>query len=69
MSCPWRCEKVDAFTRRISDFLENKRRRMPTNVKTYDRTGDTDDNLKIFESTATVRNTNIPIKDSVTTIM
>ncbi|GJU00968.1 hypothetical protein Tco_1111306 [Tanacetum coccineum] len=38
MSLPWRRQKVDAFTRRISDFSEDKRRRMPANVKTYDGT-------------------------------
>nr|GFC23475.1 reverse transcriptase domain-containing protein [Tanacetum cinerariifolium] len=46
MSRPWRRQKVDAFTRRISDFSEDKRRRMPANVKTYDGTGDPDDHLK-----------------------
>ncbi|GKG23424.1 hypothetical protein Tco_0391460, partial [Tanacetum coccineum] len=39
MSLPWRRQKVDAFSRRISDFSEDKRRRMPANVKTYDGTG------------------------------
>ncbi|GKA33810.1 hypothetical protein Tco_0720239 [Tanacetum coccineum] len=34
MSRPWRRQKVDAFTRRISDFSEDKKRRMPANVKT-----------------------------------
>ncbi|GKE69364.1 hypothetical protein Tco_1527436, partial [Tanacetum coccineum] len=29
MSHPWRRQKVDAFTRRISDFSEDKKRRMP----------------------------------------
>ncbi|GJZ54615.1 hypothetical protein Tco_0609500 [Tanacetum coccineum] len=29
MSRPWRRQKVDAFTRRISDFSEDKKRRMP----------------------------------------
>nr|GFC70467.1 reverse transcriptase domain-containing protein [Tanacetum cinerariifolium] len=47
MSRPWRFQKVDAFTRRISDLSEDKRRRMPANVKTYDGTGDPDDHLKI----------------------
>nr|GEV64692.1 reverse transcriptase domain-containing protein [Tanacetum cinerariifolium] len=56
MSRPWRRQKVNAFTRRISDFSEDKRRRMPANVKTYDGTGDPDDHLKIFESTATIKN-------------
>ncbi|GJX23678.1 hypothetical protein Tco_0228123 [Tanacetum coccineum] len=40
MSRLWRRQKVDAFTRRISDFSEDKKRRMPANVKTYDGTGD-----------------------------
>nr|GFD09760.1 reverse transcriptase domain-containing protein [Tanacetum cinerariifolium] len=31
MSRLWRRQKVDAFTRRISDFSEDKRRRMPAN--------------------------------------
>nr|GFB57091.1 reverse transcriptase domain-containing protein [Tanacetum cinerariifolium] len=56
MSRPWRCQEVNAFTWRISDFSEDKRRHMPTNVKTYDRTGDPDDHLKIFESAATIEN-------------
>nr|GEY42507.1 reverse transcriptase domain-containing protein [Tanacetum cinerariifolium] len=55
-SRPWRHQKVDAFTRRISDFSEDKRRRMPANVKTYDGTSDLDDHLKIFESAATIEN-------------
>ncbi|GKD66661.1 hypothetical protein Tco_1308769 [Tanacetum coccineum] len=56
MSRPWRRQKVDAFIRRISDFSEDKKRRMPANVKTYDGTGDPDDHLKIFESAATIEN-------------
>nr|GEZ94354.1 reverse transcriptase domain-containing protein [Tanacetum cinerariifolium] len=61
MSRPWRPQKVDAFTRRISDFSEDKRRRMPANVKTYDGTGDPDDHLKIFESAATIENWPQPV--------
>ena len=61
MSRPWRRQKVDAFTRRISDFLEDKRRRMPNNVKTYDGTGNPDDHLKIFESAATIENWPQPV--------
>nr|GEZ39340.1 reverse transcriptase domain-containing protein [Tanacetum cinerariifolium] len=61
MSHPWRRQKVDTFTRRISDFSEDKRRRMPANVKTYDGTGDPDDHLKIFESTATIKNWPQPV--------
>ncbi|GJR31512.1 reverse transcriptase domain-containing protein [Tanacetum coccineum] len=61
MSRPWRRQKVDAFTRRISDFLEDKKRRMPANVKTYDGPGDPDDHLKIFESAATIENWPQPV--------
>nr|GEZ67228.1 reverse transcriptase domain-containing protein [Tanacetum cinerariifolium] len=61
MSHPWRRQKVDAFIRRISDFSEDKRRRMPANVKTYDGTGDPDDHLKIFESAATIENWPQPV--------
>ncbi|GJZ14882.1 reverse transcriptase domain-containing protein [Tanacetum coccineum] len=61
MSLPWRRQKVDAFARRISDFSEDKRRRMPANVKTYDGTGDPDDHLKIFESAATIENWPQPV--------
>ncbi|GJT77801.1 hypothetical protein Tco_1044526 [Tanacetum coccineum] len=42
MSRLWCRQKVDAFTRCISDFSEDKKRRMPANVKTYDGTGDPD---------------------------
>ncbi|GJU27498.1 hypothetical protein Tco_1166119 [Tanacetum coccineum] len=63
MSRPWRRQKVDAFTRRISDFSEDKKRRMPANVKTYDGTGDPDDHLKIFESAATIENWTQPVID------
>jgi hypothetical protein len=56
LSLPWRRQKVDAFTRRISDNSDRKKRRMPTNVKTYDGTGDPDDHLKIFESAAAIEN-------------
>ncbi|GJU78937.1 hypothetical protein Tco_1276007 [Tanacetum coccineum] len=56
-----RRQKVDAFARRISDFSEDKRRRMPANVKTYDGTGDPDDHLKIFESAATIENWPQPV--------
>ncbi|GJU03737.1 hypothetical protein Tco_1114075 [Tanacetum coccineum] len=61
--CPrsMRRQKVDAFTRRISDFSEDKKRRMPANVKTYDRIGDPDDHLKIFESAATIENWPQPV--------
>jgi hypothetical protein len=61
LSLPWRRQKVDAFTRRISDYSDRKKRRMPTNVKTYDGTGDPDDHLKIFESAAAIENWPQPV--------
>lgn len=61
MSLPWLRQKIDAFTWRISDYSDLKRRRMPTNVKTYDGTGDPDDHLKIFESAATIENWPQPV--------
>nr|GFA52298.1 reverse transcriptase domain-containing protein [Tanacetum cinerariifolium] len=61
MSRPWRRQKVDMFTRRISDFSEDKRRRMHANVKTYDGTSDPDDHLKIFKSAATIKNWPQPV--------
>ncbi|GJU13379.1 hypothetical protein Tco_1135775 [Tanacetum coccineum] len=58
MSRPWRRQKVDAFTRRISDFSEDKKRRMPANVKTYDGTERRipDDHLKIFDRRPLLKN-------------
>lgn len=61
ISLPWRRQKVDAFARSISDFSDNKKRRMPTNVKTYDGTGDPDDHLKIFKSAAAIENWPQPV--------
>lgn len=61
LSLPWRRQKVDAFTRRISEYSDCKKRRMPTNVKTYDGTGDPDDHLKIFESAAAIKNWPQPV--------
>ncbi|GJU67667.1 hypothetical protein Tco_1253926 [Tanacetum coccineum] len=48
MSQPWLCEETDLFTARIRYFKVPKRTCMPTNVKTYDETGDPEDHLKIF---------------------
>jgi hypothetical protein len=61
LSLPWRRQKVDAFTRRISDYSDRKKRHMPTNVKTYDGTGDPDDHLNIFESAAAIENWPQPV--------
>ncbi|GJV19090.1 hypothetical protein Tco_1368110 [Tanacetum coccineum] len=50
LSQSWLCEETDPFTARIRNFKVPKRTRMPTNVKTYDGTGDPEDHLKIFDT-------------------
>nr|GEV62728.1 reverse transcriptase domain-containing protein [Tanacetum cinerariifolium] len=51
---PWMCEEGDPFTPRIRNFESSRRTRMPNNVKTYDGTGDPEDNVKIFQAAAQV---------------
>ncbi|GJX26951.1 hypothetical protein Tco_0233247 [Tanacetum coccineum] len=46
----WTCEEVDPFTPRIRNFKSSRKTRMPNNVKTYDRTGDLEDHVKIFQA-------------------
>ncbi|GJS96319.1 hypothetical protein Tco_0803287 [Tanacetum coccineum] len=53
-SQPWLCEETDPFTKRIRYFEVPKRTRMPTNVKTYDGTGDPEDHIKIFQAAAKI---------------
>ncbi|GJV19086.1 hypothetical protein Tco_1368106 [Tanacetum coccineum] len=60
LSQPWLCEETDPFTARIRNFEVPKRTRMPTNVKTYDGTGDPEDHLKIFQTAAKVERWAIP---------
>ncbi|GKE92510.1 hypothetical protein Tco_1573605, partial [Tanacetum coccineum] len=48
LAVPWTCEDVDPFTPRICNFKSSRKTRMPNNVKTYDRTGDPEDPLKVF---------------------
>ncbi|GJT33954.1 hypothetical protein Tco_0924373 [Tanacetum coccineum] len=48
LAVPWTCEDVDPFTPRIRNFKSSRKTRMPNNVKTYDRTGDPEDHLKII---------------------
>ncbi|GJX99113.1 hypothetical protein Tco_0356132 [Tanacetum coccineum] len=50
LAVPWTCEDVDPFTPRIRNFKSSRKTRMPNNVKTYDRTGDLEDHLKIFQA-------------------
>ncbi|GJV80627.1 hypothetical protein Tco_1516497 [Tanacetum coccineum] len=50
LSQPWLCKETNPFTPRICNFKVPKRTQMPTNVKTYDGTGDPEDHLKIFQT-------------------
>ncbi|GJU04823.1 hypothetical protein Tco_1121253 [Tanacetum coccineum] len=52
LSQPWLCEETDPLTLRIRNFEFPKRICMPSNVKTYDGSGDPDDHLKIFQTAA-----------------
>nr|GEX44781.1 reverse transcriptase domain-containing protein [Tanacetum cinerariifolium] len=51
----------DEYVSSMASPKEDKRRRMLTNIKTYDGTGDPDDHLKIFESAATIENWPKPV--------
>nr|GEW07701.1 reverse transcriptase domain-containing protein [Tanacetum cinerariifolium] len=55
LSQPWLCEETDPFTARIRNFEVPKRTCMPTNVKTYDGTGDPEDHLKIFQTAVKIK--------------
>ncbi|GJV56419.1 reverse transcriptase domain-containing protein [Tanacetum coccineum] len=50
LAVPWTCEDVDPFTPRIYKFKSSRKTHMPNNVKTYDRTGDLEDHLYIFQA-------------------
>nr|GEU49433.1 reverse transcriptase domain-containing protein [Tanacetum cinerariifolium] len=50
LAVPWSCEEVDPFTPQICNFKSSRKTRMPNNVKTYDRTGDPEDHVKIFQA-------------------
>ncbi|GJY76436.1 reverse transcriptase domain-containing protein [Tanacetum coccineum] len=54
LSQPWLCEETDPFTLRIRNFEFPKRIRMSCNIKTYDGSGDPEDHLKIFQTTAKI---------------
>ncbi|GKC92360.1 hypothetical protein Tco_1157802 [Tanacetum coccineum] len=51
LSQPWVCKETDHFTPQIRyfDFLKT---RMPNHIKTYDGSGDPEDQLKIFQAAA-----------------
>nr|GEW74007.1 reverse transcriptase domain-containing protein [Tanacetum cinerariifolium] len=54
LTMPWMCEEVDSFTPRIRNFKSLRKTRMPNNVKTYDRTGDPEDQVKNFQTAVQV---------------
>ncbi|GJV30414.1 reverse transcriptase domain-containing protein [Tanacetum coccineum] len=54
LSQPRICEETDPFTPRIRYFDLPKRTRMPSHVKTYDRSEDPEDHLKIIQAAAKV---------------
>ncbi|GJZ97628.1 reverse transcriptase domain-containing protein [Tanacetum coccineum] len=57
---PWTCEDMDPFTPRIRNFKSSRKTRMPSNVKTYNGTGDPEDHLKIFQAAAQVERWAMP---------
>ncbi|GJY01569.1 hypothetical protein Tco_0359721 [Tanacetum coccineum] len=60
MSQPWLYEETGPFTTRSRYFEVSKRTYMPTNVKTYDGTGDPEDHLKIFQAAAKIERWAMP---------
>ncbi|GJV48381.1 hypothetical protein Tco_1438593 [Tanacetum coccineum] len=60
LSQPWTCEEIDPLTPRIRYFELPKKTRMPSDVKTYDGSGDPEDHLKIFQEAAKVKRWVIP---------
>ncbi|GJR64580.1 hypothetical protein Tco_0010645 [Tanacetum coccineum] len=60
LSQPWVCEETDPFTPRIRYFNLPKRIRMPSHVKTYDRSEDPKDHLKIFQAATKVEQCAMP---------
>ncbi|GKA96656.1 reverse transcriptase domain-containing protein [Tanacetum coccineum] len=60
LSQPWTCEERNPFTPRIRHF-DFPRTRMPSNVKTYDESGDPKDHLKLFQSAAKIERWAMPM--------
>ncbi|GKC49675.1 hypothetical protein Tco_1072420 [Tanacetum coccineum] len=54
LSQPWTCEERNPFTPRIRHF-DFPRTRMPSQVKTYDGSGDPEDHIKLFQSTTKIK--------------
>ncbi|GKD76277.1 hypothetical protein Tco_1334559 [Tanacetum coccineum] len=51
LSQPWVCEEMDHFTPRIR-YFDFPKTRMPSHIKTYDGSEDSEDHLKIFQAAA-----------------
>nr|GEW93068.1 reverse transcriptase domain-containing protein [Tanacetum cinerariifolium] len=60
LSQPRLCKETDLFTPRICNRKVPKRTCIPTNVKTYDGTGDPEDHLKIFQTTTKIEQWAMP---------
>nr|GEU64416.1 hypothetical protein [Tanacetum cinerariifolium] len=60
LSQPWVCEETDSFTPRMRYFDLLKRTRMPSQVKTYDRSEDLEDHLNIFQAAAKLEHWAMP---------
>ncbi|GJU55959.1 reverse transcriptase domain-containing protein [Tanacetum coccineum] len=59
LSQPWTYEERNPFTPRIRHF-DFPRTRMPSHVKTYDGSGDSEDHLKLFQSAAKTKRWAMP---------
>nr|GEU73017.1 reverse transcriptase domain-containing protein [Tanacetum cinerariifolium] len=57
---PWMYEEENPFTPQIRNFKSPRKTRMPNNVKTYDRTGDPEDHVKVFQAAAQVERWAMP---------
>ncbi|GJU04944.1 reverse transcriptase domain-containing protein [Tanacetum coccineum] len=51
LSQPWVCEEIDPFTPRIR-YFDFPKTRMPSHIKTYEGSEDSEDCLKIFQAAA-----------------
>ncbi|GJR33829.1 reverse transcriptase domain-containing protein [Tanacetum coccineum] len=59
LSQPWTCAERNLFTTRIQHF-DFPRTRMPSHVKTYDGSGDSEGHIKLFQSAAKTKRWTMP---------
>ncbi|GKC06880.1 hypothetical protein Tco_0998490, partial [Tanacetum coccineum] len=59
LSQPWVCEETDPFMPRIH-YFDFSKTRMPSHIKTYDRSEDLEDHLKIFQAAAKMERWKMP---------